>query len=128
VCPGLSLADFFRAEQGTPQSATIRGLLELIPPYLSQSVVLPDTPLAPVSGKGSATANSKPVPGTAVIAFGIKVMPFDEQERLIGDIRSEVGTAGAPGGPPAGASATVVGLPVLAADANSALSGSRYLV
>jgi predicted RND superfamily exporter protein len=46
-------------------------------------------------------------------------MPLDEQEDLIGDIRSELD-------PPDGVSAEVVGLPVLTADANAELSGSRY--
>jgi predicted RND superfamily exporter protein len=64
---------------------------------------------------------------TGVITFGIKVMPFDQQKALIDDIRDQISP---PGGeaPPPGVKAEVLGLPVLAADANSALSGSRYLV
>jgi predicted RND superfamily exporter protein len=52
-------------------------------------------------------------------------MPFDEQKALIDDIRDEIGAAG---GPPDGVDVQVVGLPVLVADANAALSGNRYLL
>ena len=55
-------------------------------------------------------------------------MPFDQQKELIDDIRGQIDPPGADNGPPAGVSAQVVGLPVLAADANSALSENRYLV
>ena len=65
---------------------------------------------------------------TGVIAFGIKVMPFDQQKELIDDIRAQVDPPGTGADPPPGVNAEVLGLPVLAADANSALSGSRYLV
>src|SRR5947207_2881231 len=64
---------------------------------------------------------------TGVITFGIKVMPFDQQKALIDDIRAQINPPGGPAAPP-GVKAEVLGLPVLAADANSALSGSRYLV
>jgi predicted RND superfamily exporter protein len=63
-----------------------------------------------------------------VITFGIRVMPFDQQKRLIDDIRAQVNPPGSGKGPPPGVTAQVLGLPVLAADANSSLSGSRYLV
>jgi predicted RND superfamily exporter protein len=65
---------------------------------------------------------------TGVITFGIKVMPFDQQKMLIDDIRAQVDPPGTGDDPPPGVEAQVLGLPVLAADANSALSGSRYLV
>ena len=63
-----------------------------------------------------------------MIPFGIKVMPFDEQKELIDAIRAEIDPSGAGNDPPAGVSAEVVGLPVLAADANSALSSNRYVL
>ena len=65
---------------------------------------------------------------TGVITFGIKVMPFDQQKALIDDIRNQINPPGTANDPPAGVSAEVLGLPVLAADANSSLSDSRYLV
>src|SRR5213079_2394039 len=48
--------------------------------------------------------------------------------RLIDDIRAEINPPGSDQDPPPGVRAQVLGLPVLAADANSSLSGSRYLV
>jgi predicted RND superfamily exporter protein len=63
-----------------------------------------------------------------VIPFGIKVMPFDEQKQLIDSIRAQIDPPGTENDPPVGVSAEVVGLPVLAADANSALSSNRYLL
>jgi predicted RND superfamily exporter protein len=55
-------------------------------------------------------------------------MPFDDQKRLIDSIRAEINPPGTDHDPPAGVTANVVGLPVLAADANSALSSNRYLL
>ena len=56
-------------------------------------------------------------------------MPFDEQKQLIDDDPRPRSTRRAPRTTRRRASsAEVVGLPVLAADANSALSGNRYLL
>jgi predicted RND superfamily exporter protein len=55
-------------------------------------------------------------------------MPFDEQKELIDGIRAEIDPPGTESDPPAGVTAEVVGLPVLAADANSALADNRYLL
>jgi uncharacterized protein len=66
--------------------------------------------------------------GTALIAFGIRVMPFDEQKELIDDIRSQLDPPGTDLDPPPGVEAKVVGLPVLAADANASLESNRYLL
>jgi hydrophobe/amphiphile efflux-3 (HAE3) family protein len=115
ICPAIALPDLFGTQQGTPTQARIRQVLALLPPYFSQAVI----DLDPATG----------APGhTAVIAFGIKVMPFDQQKRLIDEIRSQIDPPGADNGPPQGVSAEVVGLPVLAADANSELESNRYLL
>ena len=116
ICPEISLPDFLYAGgQATPSRQQIRTRLRLLPPYVAQALVTTD----PDTGK----------PGnTGVITFGIKVMPFDQQKELIDDIRAQVDPPGTGDDPPPGVSAQVLGLPVLAADANSALSGSRYLV
>jgi predicted RND superfamily exporter protein len=116
ICPEISLPDFLYGDRsGTPSEARIKADLRLLPEYVSQAIVTRD----PSTGK----------PGnTGVITFGIRVMPFDQQERLIDDIRAQIGPPGSADGPPPGVSAQVLGLPVLAADANSSLSGSRYLV
>jgi uncharacterized protein len=115
ICPEISLPDFLYGDsQAAPSQSRIRTDLRLLPPYVSQAMVNTD----PKTGK----------PGnTGVITFGIKVMPFDQQKALIDDVRSQINPPGGPA-PPAGVKAEVLGLPVLAADANSALSGSRYLV
>jgi uncharacterized protein len=115
ICPEISLPDFLYGDsQSAPSRSRIRTDLRLLPQYVSQAMVTTD----PRTG----------TPGnTGVITFGIKVMPFDRQKALIDDIRAQINP---PGGkaPPPGVNAEVLGLPVLAADANSALSGSRYLV
>ena len=114
VCPSISLPDLF-GEAGVPAAGRIRRVLELLPTYFRQAVVSTD----PETGG---------VGDTAVIAFGIKVMPFDEQQDLIDDIRAEINPPGSANDPPEGVEAELVGLPVLAADANAELSDSRYLL
>ena len=115
LCPSISLPDLFRAEGGPPTAEYADRVLDLLPPYFSQAVIDTD----PETGERG---------NTAVIAFGIKVMPFDEQKQLIDTIRAEIDPPGTENDPPAGVSAEVVGLPVLAADANAALDGNRYLL
>ena len=96
LCPALSLPDLFRSEAATKDSAAIRGLLDAVPPYFSQAVI---------------TADRR----TATLAFGIKLMPLDEQQQVIDRMRSELD-------PPAGVTARLAGLQVLGAEANEALS------
>jgi uncharacterized protein len=116
ICPEISLPDFlYGGQQATPSKRRIEDDLRLLPRYVSQAMVTTD----PATGK----------PGnTGVITFGIKVMPFDQQKQLIDDIRTQINPPGPGNDPPPGVRAQVLGLPVLAADANSSLSGSRYLV
>ena len=64
-------------------------MLGAIPPYFSQDVITPDR-------------------RTATLAFGIRLMSLDQQQQLIDAMRSSLH-------PPAGVSARLVGLPVLAA-------------
>jgi hypothetical protein len=116
LCPEISLPDFlYGSGQSAPSQQRIRTDLRLLPTYVAQALVSTD----PKTGR---TGN------TGVITFGIKVMPFDQQKQLIDDIRAQVNPPGTDGDPPPGVRAQVLGLPVLAADANSSLSGSRYLV
>ncbi len=112
ICPGTTLATLFAGQQ-IPSRAQIRELLDLLPEYFSRAVVDRD-----VGGDG----------GTALIGFGIRVMPFDEQKALIDDIRAQLDPPGSDLDPPPGVDVEVVGLPVLAADANAALDGNRYLL
>jgi predicted RND superfamily exporter protein len=102
LCPALSLPDLFATgtQPGAPQlsQASINSLLAAVPPYFSQAVITPNR-------------------RDATLAFGIRLMPLSKQERVISYMRSQLH-------PPAGVSARLAGLPVLAADANAALSSS----
>jgi hydrophobe/amphiphile efflux-3 (HAE3) family protein len=111
LCPAVALPDLFDEEREL-SPARVRTVLDAVPPYFSQAVL-------------ARTGEDGP-PDTAHLAFGIPVMPLDEQKALIDDIRARIDPAGAEGDPPAGVEAEVAGLPVLAAEANAALSGSRY--
>ena len=94
LCPALSLPDLFNTASGG--QAQVRQLLDAVPGYFSQGVV---------------TADRK----TANLAFGIRLMPLDRQKDVVDDIKARLK-------PPPGVEASVVGLPVLAAEANGALS------
>jgi uncharacterized protein len=94
LCPALSLPDLF-STAGSGQEQ-VRRLLDAVPAYFSQGVV---------------TADRK----TANLAFGIRLMPLDRQKDVVDDIKARLK-------PPDGVEASVVGLPVLAAEANGALS------
>jgi uncharacterized protein len=102
LCPAFSLPDLFQGEadvvaatgaKAAPKAkltqAQVSGLLSAVPPYFSQDVITPDR-------------------RTATLAFGIRLMGLDEQQRLIEQMRSILH-------PPPGLSASLVGLPVLAA-------------
>jgi uncharacterized protein len=114
LCPSIALPDLF-SDSSRLSRGHIRNVLGLLPPYFSQAVVDID----PASGE---------IGNTAVIAFGIKVMPFDEQKELIDAIRAEIDPAGTENDPPAGVTAEVVGLPVLVADASSSINRDRFLL
>jgi hydrophobe/amphiphile efflux-3 (HAE3) family protein len=94
LCPALSLPDLFSAAGGG--QTRVRQLLDTVPAYFSQGVV---------------TSDRK----TANLAFGIRLMPLERQKQVVDDIKAHLR-------PPAGVEASVVGLPVLAAEANGALS------
>jgi hydrophobe/amphiphile efflux-3 (HAE3) family protein len=96
LCPALSLPDLFRSADAAKDQAQIRGLLDAVPAYFSQAVI---------------TADRR----TATLAFGIKLMPLDEQQNVIDAMQRELD-------PPAGVTARLAGLQVLGAQANEALS------
>jgi predicted RND superfamily exporter protein len=102
LCPALSLPDLFssatNAKSGAPSAAQVRALLSIIPPYFSQSVITRDRT-------------------EANLAFGIRLMPLGQQERVVATMRRALD-------PPKGVTAQLAGLPVLAADANAKLSDS----
>jgi hydrophobe/amphiphile efflux-3 (HAE3) family protein len=96
LCPALSLPDLFQGEGAASDKAKIDALLDAVPPYFSQAVI---------------TADRR----TANLAFGIRLMPLDEQHAVIERMRAALD-------PPPGVTARLAGLPVLAAEANAALA------
>ncbi len=102
LCPALSLPDLFSTAGSTAgtqlTSTSISSLLGAVPPYFKQAVITPD--------------NSE-----ATLAFGIRLMPLSRQQQVIDYMRSRLH-------PPSGVSARLAGIPVVAAEANSALSSS----
>jgi hydrophobe/amphiphile efflux-3 (HAE3) family protein len=95
LCPALSLSDILsNVAAGNPKQA--KALLAAVPPYLMQGVMTPDRK-------------------TANLAFGIRLMPLDRQQEVVERIEEQLD-------PPPGVEAAVVGLPVLAAEANEQLS------
>jgi hydrophobe/amphiphile efflux-3 (HAE3) family protein len=93
LCPAFSLPDLFGVQGASSaaklSAARVNGVLGAIPPYFSQDVLTPDR-------------------RRATLAFGIRVMGLAAQQRLIEQMSSTLH-------PPAGVSARLVGLPVLAA-------------
>ena len=96
LCPAFSLPDLFQTQttgtgpgRGKLNAGEVNGLLAAIPTYFSQDVITPDR-------------------RTATLTFGIRLMGLDQQQRLIEAMRSRLH-------PPAGVSAQLVGLSVLAA-------------
>ena len=96
LCPALSLPDLFRTPELSATREQVRALLDTVPAYFSQAAITPDR-------------------RTAVLAFGIRLQSLEAQHAVIENMRARLN-------PPDGVRATVAGLPVLAADANHALS------
>ena len=109
MCPAISLTDLFSGGGGIQSREQAEALIQSIPPYFSQAVVS----RAPDGGVGD----------TANVAFGIRVQPLDDQQRLIEEIRGQIEAGN---GPPDGTEVELAGLPVIAAAANQDLSRSRY--
>jgi hydrophobe/amphiphile efflux-3 (HAE3) family protein len=95
LCPAFSLPDLLQGSDARSQRA-IDALLGAVPPYFSQAVL--------TRGRDAAT-----------LAFGIRLMDLEDQQRVIEAMREELN-------PPPGVSARLGGLPVLAAQANADLS------
>jgi hypothetical protein len=100
LCPAFSLPDLFTTPASRRDAAAIRGLLDAVPPYFSQSVVSRDR-------------------RTATLAFGIRLMELDRQKEVVDEMRARLAE-----GRPEGVRARVAGLPVLAADANAAVASN----
>jgi len=107
LCPALSLPDLFCSGSQVATGAcnslstgTITSFLRAVPSYFSQAVI---------------TADRR----EATLAFGIRLMPLSRQQRVIDYMRSQLH-------PPSGVSASLAGLPVLAAQADASLSSSGH--
>jgi hydrophobe/amphiphile efflux-3 (HAE3) family protein len=107
LCPAFSLTDLFGNGAGANASkltqAEVNGLLDAIPRYFSQAVIAPGRRLA-------------------TLGFGIRLTGLGQQQRLIEAMRTSLH-------PPPGVTAQLVGLPVLAAQANAQVTspGRRLL-
>ena len=112
ICPGPALTDFITSDPSAISSARVQALLAALPAYSLRGVLSED-------GQGGSG-------DVANIAFGIRVMPLDEQQDLIDRIRAQIDPPGPEKGPPAGTEVTLAGLPVLAAESATDISRSRY--
>jgi predicted RND superfamily exporter protein len=105
LCPALSLPDLLSGGAGEAggkppklTAAELQGFLATVPRYFSEEVISGDRRVA-------------------TLAFGLRLMPLSRQQRIIEAMRSALH-------PPAGVHATLVGLPVLAAQADSAVASA----
>jgi predicted RND superfamily exporter protein len=99
LCPSFSLPSLFE-EEGAPakklEQQEVSEVLAAIPPYFSEDVIAPGHHVA-------------------TLAFGIRLMPLQQQQQVIEQMQSALH-------PPAGVSAHLVGLSVLAAQAGSQIA------
>jgi predicted RND superfamily exporter protein len=95
----------------------VHALVQALPCFISQIVISHQGECSPSGGT--------PIGDTADIAFGIRVQPLSDQQNLINDIRAQINPPGGPS-PPEGTTVQLAGLPVLAAQANTDLSHSRW--
>jgi predicted RND superfamily exporter protein len=131
ICPALSLTDFFGGSNASSSSSStsssgqpsqgvgdVHALVQALPCFISQIVI---------SHRGECGPSTQvtPIGDTADVAFGIRVQPLSDQQKLIDDIRAQIDPPGGPA-PPAGTTVSLAGLPVLAAQANTDLSHSRW--
>jgi hydrophobe/amphiphile efflux-3 (HAE3) family protein len=105
VTAGPALSDFL-TRGGKVTKSGIEATLAAMSPYSLRQVA----PLGP-NGK---------VGHKALIGFGIKSQTLAEQQRLLDSVRAQIGD------PPPGVEVHLTGLPVIAAEAGSDLSSSRY--
>jgi hypothetical protein len=125
ICPALSLTDFFGGSTSSSSAATsstqsvgdVHALVQALPCFISQIVISHQGECSPSGGTQ--------IGDTADVAFGIRVQPLSDQQDLIDDIRAQIDPPGGPS-PPAGTTVELAGLPVLAAEANTDLSHSRW--
>jgi hydrophobe/amphiphile efflux-3 (HAE3) family protein len=99
LCPAFSLPDLFHEGEGSTSKLNqkrVDALLAALPPYFSEDVITPDHHVA-------------------TLAFGIRLMSLQQQQQVIEEMQSSLH-------PPAGVSARLVGLSVLAAQAGAQIA------
>jgi hypothetical protein len=107
VTAGPALSDFLTSGDGKVTKSGIEATMEALSSYSLRQVA----PLDPKTGK---------IGHLALMSFGISSQTVAEQEALLDSVRAQVGN------PPAGVQVRLAGLPVIAAEAASELSSSRY--
>ncbi len=99
LCPAFSLPDLFHEGEGATAKLNqkrVNALLAALPPYFSEDVITPNRQVA-------------------TLAFGIRLMSLQKQQHVIEQMQSSLH-------PPAGVSARLVGLSVLAAQAGAQIA------
>jgi hydrophobe/amphiphile efflux-3 (HAE3) family protein len=99
LCPAFSLPDLFHEGEGSTAKLNqkrVNALLAALPPYFSEDVITPNRRVA-------------------TLAFGIRLMSLQQQQHVIEQMQSSLR-------PPAGVSARLVGLSVLAAQAGAQIA------
>jgi hypothetical protein len=107
VTAGPALSDFLTKGEGKVTKSGIEATLEALSSYSLRQVA----PLDPKTGK---------IGHLALISFGISSQTLAEQQALLSSVRAQIGN------PPPGVEVRLAGLPVIAAEAASELSSSRY--
>jgi uncharacterized protein len=107
VTAGPALSDFLTKGEGKVTKSGIEATLEALSSYSLRQVA----PLDPKTGK---------IGHLALISFGISSQTVAQQQALLSSVRAQIGT------PPPGVEVSLAGLPVIAAEAASELSSSRY--
>jgi uncharacterized protein len=107
VTAGPALSDFLTKGEGKVTKSGIEATLEALSSYSLRQVA----PLDPKTGK---------IGHLALISFGISSQTLAEQQALLASVRDQIGS------PPPGVEVSLTGLPVIAAEAASELSSSRY--
>ena len=96
ICPAFSLPDLFTSKRSLSSRKRVEALLDAVPAYFSKTVIAPDR-------------------RAATLAFGVRLMPLDQQSDVLRVMRAELN-------PPPGVRARLAGLTVLAAEGNARLS------
>ncbi len=107
VTAGPALSDFLTRGEGKVTKSGIEATLQALSAYSLRQVA----PLDPQTGK---------VGHVALISFGISSQTLAEQQQLLDSVHAQIGN------PPPGVTVSLAGLPVIAAEAASELSSSRY--